>query len=140
VVIQTYKPENYAIKHASDQDYEGFYEEEMLFREMADYPPVSHMLSLQLFGDDEEHLMRYAHELSDYIKTVKSDNIFIIGPSKAVLSKIKDVHRAVIHLKSESDDELIAVKDMAEEYFKNTRDNIKDKMMLQFDLDPVSSF
>lgn len=140
VVIQTYKPENYAIKYASDQDYEGFYEEEMLFREMADYPPVSHMMSLQLFGDDEDKLMRYAHKLTDYIKTVKSDNIFIIGPSKAVLSKIKDVHRAVIHLKSENDDNLIALKDLAEEYFKNTSDNIKDKMMLQFDLDPVSSF
>ncbi|MDE5932607.1 MAG: primosomal protein N', partial [Lachnospiraceae bacterium] len=34
VVIQTYQPEHYSIVHAANQDYEGFYEEEIVYREL----------------------------------------------------------------------------------------------------------
>ena len=34
VVIQTYSPEHYSIEKAAAQDYEGFYQEEMNYREL----------------------------------------------------------------------------------------------------------
>ena len=46
VVIQTYDPEHYSIVHAANQDYKGFYEEELLYREMLLYPPAAHMLAI----------------------------------------------------------------------------------------------
>ncbi len=39
VLIQTYYPEHYALRHAKEQDYEGFYTEEIEFRERLGYPP-----------------------------------------------------------------------------------------------------
>lgn len=48
VVIQTYQPEHYSILHAAAQDYEGFYEEEILYRQLLSYPPVSHILAVQV--------------------------------------------------------------------------------------------
>ena len=39
-VIQTYSPEHYSIVHACNHDYESFYNEEIAFRELMDYPPV----------------------------------------------------------------------------------------------------
>ena len=38
-LIQTYYPEHYALRHAREQDYAGFYEEEIRFREKMAYPP-----------------------------------------------------------------------------------------------------
>lgn len=34
VFLQTYQPQHYAVQYAAKQDYEGFYEEEMLMRQM----------------------------------------------------------------------------------------------------------
>ena len=49
VVIQTYQPEHYSIRYAAAQDYEGFYREEILYRELLSYPPASHILAVQFF-------------------------------------------------------------------------------------------
>ncbi|HEY9504289.1 MAG TPA: primosomal protein N', partial [Pyrinomonadaceae bacterium] len=39
VLIQTYHPYHYALRHACAQDYEGFYTEEMRYRQNHSYPP-----------------------------------------------------------------------------------------------------
>ena len=57
-VIQTYQPDHYAITFAANQDYEGFYEEEILYREMLNYPPAGNLLCVQFFGPDWERLSR----------------------------------------------------------------------------------
>ena len=50
VVIQTYQPEHYSIVHAARQDYAGFYEEEIAYRELMQYPPAAHMLAVLEIG------------------------------------------------------------------------------------------
>ena len=40
VVIQTYTPDNYSVEMAAKQDYIGFYNEEILYRQLMEYPPV----------------------------------------------------------------------------------------------------
>ena len=52
-VIQTYQPEHYAVTYAAKQDYEGFYNEEILYRELGGYPPAAHMLAVQIFAREE---------------------------------------------------------------------------------------
>ena len=42
-VIQTYHPDHYSIQAAAEQDYEKFYQEEMGYRTLMDYPPAAHM-------------------------------------------------------------------------------------------------
>ncbi len=39
-VIQTYQPDHYSIQAAAVQDYQAFYEEEMSYRMLLDYPPA----------------------------------------------------------------------------------------------------
>ena len=41
VVLQTYQPEHYSIVSAAKQDYLGFYEQELIQRQILHYPPVS---------------------------------------------------------------------------------------------------
>ena len=140
VVVQTYQPDNYAIKHAANQDYTGFYNEELMYRSLADYPPVGHMLCLQLFSENEENVYNEGYRLLDYIKGREFDNMFIIGPSRAIHSKIKDVYRVALYIKSADEQLLIHIKDVVDDYYKINEIYQRSKVMLQYDLDPVSTF
>lgn len=66
VVIQTYSPEHYSIRMAARQDYEGFYEEEMKYRQLMGYPPVDQLLAVWMTGSAEEHLKKAALYLKEF--------------------------------------------------------------------------
>ena len=53
-IIQSYHPDHYSIQAAAKQDYEAFYQEEMAYRILMDYPPAAHMLSVLASGEDEK--------------------------------------------------------------------------------------
>lgn len=67
-VIQTYQPDHYAIICAADQDYESFYREEILYRELGDYPPAAHMLAVQIFAREERRAAELAEFLAEAVK------------------------------------------------------------------------
>ena len=46
VLIQTYYPEHYALRHAREQDYAAFYQEEIRYREKMAYPPFFAIASI----------------------------------------------------------------------------------------------
>ncbi len=54
-VIQTYSPDHYSIRMA-EQDYEGFYEKEMNYRDLMGYPPASQLVAVLMTGSDENKL------------------------------------------------------------------------------------
>lgn len=136
VVVQTYQPDSYAIVHAVNQDYAGFYNEEVLYRDLADYPPLSHMMAVQLYSASEELADNTAAEIVAGLKGYFNDKV-IIGPAKAVISRINDVHRMVIYIKDSEIDELIAVKDYVDGMSAGLD---KNKISIQYDIDPIGSF
>lgn len=136
VIIQTYNPENYALRYSALQDYEGFYQEEMAYRELADYPPVMHLMAIQVFGKAEEENLLNAGKICDKLKE-NYKQIFIIGPAPATISKISDIFRAVIYVKHESLDKLIEIRDQVDQYIQIFD---KKRTMIQYDIDPISSF
>ncbi|MCR4616981.1 MAG: primosomal protein N' [Lachnospiraceae bacterium] len=142
-VIQTYKPDHYAIEFAKNQDYEGFYEEEIAYREMLSYPPVAHMLAVLVMGADEAAVLKLSQSLSQRAKEYsKAENISesampVLGPTQAVIGRIKDLYRYVIYIKADNYDILVSVKDSLEEYLKL---NPPGREYIQFDFDPINAF
>ena len=63
VVIQTYQPDHYAVRHAEKQDFEGFYEEEIAYRKLLRYPPAGHMMAVQIQSEDEDAALGAANEI-----------------------------------------------------------------------------
>ena len=129
VVFQTYDPEHYAIRHAAAQDYESFYEEEIFFRRMMDYPPVKHMMAVRISSADEEKAIRSA----DRLRALEvPEKLRVIGPANATIYKINDVYTRVIYYKAEDRDLLVAVKDSMEDFVHTEEESFK-KVSLQFD-------
>ena len=46
-MIQTYHPEHYSIQAAKSQNYEEFYEKEIQYRMLMEYPPAAAMAAIE---------------------------------------------------------------------------------------------
>ena len=118
-VIQTYHPDHYSIQAAAVQDYEAFYQEEMSYRMLLDYPPASHMMAVLGSCPEEELLVQAMHYLELYIHRVyKEKDLHVIGPAYASVGKVKDIYRQVIYLKHEKQETLVQIKDQLEKYIE----------------------
>lgn len=137
-VIQTYKPDHYCLQHCITQDYDAFYEEEMAYRMLMDYPPAYHMLAVMLTGEEEKRLDSRASMLADALKKSNPD-VRIIGPAPASIGKINDKYRQIIYIKHVQTDVLIRVKDRAESIVKANEVLLKD-ILISFDMDPVHAY
>ena len=118
-VIQTYHPDHYSIQAAAVQDYEAFYEEEMSYRELMDYPPAAHMMAVLGSCPEEEFLIQAMHYLQFYINRIyKKKDLHVIGPAYASVGKVKDIYRQVIYLKHEDYGTLVRIRDQIEKYIE----------------------
>ena len=130
-VIQTYSPEHYSIVHACNHDYESFYNEEIAFRELMDYPPVYNFMTVRIASEDEQKTA----ELSEKIKqlTDKADSrTKIIGPGKAPVYKVKDVFFRQIYYKDKEHQRLQNIKKEIDNFMKEHSEYLS-KCQIQYD-------
>lgn len=139
VVIQTYHPEHYSIQRAANQDYEGFYEEEMNYRDLMGYPPVSQLLAVLMTCEDEIHLEKAAKYLKEFaIRADRRKQMQIIGPASPHVGKVKDVYRRILYIKTEEDKLLVELKNHMEQYIE-INSGFR-KVRIQFDFNPMNTF
>jgi primosomal protein N' (replication factor Y) len=137
VVIQTYNPEEYSIRLAALQDYEEFYNTEIMFRTLNDYPPAINMMAILLKSEEQDRLVKASETIADVIKKSKMD-IKLIGPADCTIGRISDIYRRVMYIKSDSIDKIISIKNIIDD-IKEKRDELKD-IAVQFDLNPIISY
>lgn len=113
-IIQTYRPEHYSIVLASKQDYEAFYEEELAYRAVCDYPPAGVMMEILVTSYEQ----RRALGLATALKKKVPEGIHVIGPSVAPISKLNDSFRYNLFLKSKDVRLINEVRDIMEEYLR----------------------
>ena len=119
VIIQTYDPKHYCIQASAKQDYQAFYEEEMSYRMLADYPPAVFMISIHGSGKDEDHLqkaMEYLVKVTERMPEKRAVKIF--GPVSESIGKIQDEYRKVIYIKAEEQNVLTGIKNKLEKYME----------------------
>lgn len=141
VIIQTYSPDNFAIKTAQEHNYEAFYEQEIEYRKIMNYPPVWNMLVIWLFSADYQRLEEASDEIGRYTHRYidsHDERILQIGPADAGISKVNDIHRKVIYFKTKKYKSLVELKDYVDCY---VRDNVRfNNISVQFDFNPMSGF
>lgn len=137
VIIQTYNPTNYAILNAAKQDYISFYNEEIKYRRMLNYPPFGHLLKILFESKKLNSLEAYAKEAAKFLSenyANKIPKLTILGPEDDMISKINDVYRKAIYIKSSQYDKIISVrKDFSKNFIEEKSTN---DVVLWFDFDP----
>ncbi len=137
VIIQTYNPEHYSIQLAATQQYEAFYQKELYYREMMEYPPISHLAAVILSDKDKERLQTAAEYLKKFMeKADRKQEMRVIGPAVPAVEKVSDIYRKVIYLKGKDRKYMARIKDLTEAYIEINRGFSEVKV--QFDFHPMN--
>ena len=101
VIIQTYNPEHYSVSFAKEGDYNSFYEHEIRVRKTLGYPPFGDIFMALMSCPDEKRLINTQNELARLMKAYNRKGFFeILGPAPAMVSKINNMYRWKILIKS----------------------------------------
>ena len=131
-VIQTYNPEHYSIQAAAAQDYDQFYEAEMSYRLLLDYPPAASMAAIKGACEDEELLTKAMEYLRKYVETIyKKQDLILIGPAPEAVAKVQDLYRQVFYMRHQDREILVKLKNALEKYI--AVNNGFRRLYIQFD-------
>lgn len=118
-LIQSYDPEHYSLIHATAQDYDGFYEEEIAYRRMMHYPPSSYLAAIHGTSKNEALLdegMSYLRKFLDRIDP--THKLGTIGPAPESVGKVKDVYRRVIYIRHSDEAMVLKAAEQTEKYIE----------------------
>src|SRR5438309_356438 len=99
VLIQTINPDHYAIRFASAQNYDGFYEKEIQFRKLMRYPPFTALANVLVRSEKQDHALAMSGELARVLDPAP-EGIKVLGPAEAPVSKLKSEYRYQLLLKA----------------------------------------
>ena len=101
VIIQTYHPEHYAVVCARAQDYEGFYQREINFRRMMNYPPFSALVNILVHDKEVIKAHGAAERLANELRQAVQDaGLRVLGPAPAPLSRLRNEYRFQVLIKA----------------------------------------
>jgi primosomal protein N' (replication factor Y) len=101
VLIQTFYPEHYAIQDAVRQDYPSFFERELHFRRMMQYPPFTSLANIIVRDARLEKAIRWSRQLSEYFSPHDGKGVRVLGPATAPLARLNKEHRFQFLLKAQ---------------------------------------
>ncbi|MEX3621173.1 primosomal protein N' [Viridibacillus arvi] len=136
VFIQTYTPEHYAIELSKEQDYEPFYVQEMQMRQRFAYPPYYYVVLIQVTHEDVLMAAEYAGKAVDWLRMQLSQNVGIIGPTAASISRVQNRYRYQCLIKYKKEPNLTATLQQLIRMYRT--DWVKKGIQLTVDLDPSS--
>ncbi|NGX38179.1 MAG: Primosomal protein N' [Chlamydiae bacterium] len=135
VLIQTHLPEHETIKHASNQDFETFYAEEIQVRQLFGFPPFSHLVKFSFSATT-------AHACEDAAKAFRQKLIETLPKGVEIhpvipcgYAKIKGKYRFQCLIKTEKIQKILSP-------IKTLRAQLKLRgdVRLSIDVDPLSTF
>lgn len=95
VIIQTYEPDNYALRGAARHDYKMFYDREIKMREFMSYPPFTDLIMVNVTAGTEKGARDMSLQLQEYMKKYAGEGSggYIPDPKPASNFKGKDKFR-----------------------------------------------
>jgi len=136
VLIQTYHPHNYALRHAVAQDYLGFYNEEIRHRRNHQYPPFVALALLLTRHNDAARAYEIAQQVRKAL--VESDterSCRILGPAPAPLARLRSEFRFHVLVKSRSRKQMRGVIDQG---LASLQKDGQDLRHVSLEIDPIS--
>jgi primosomal protein N' (replication factor Y) len=136
VLIQTYHPQHYALRHACAQDYRGFYDEEIRHRRNHGYPPFVALALMLVRHKDAGRANATAQQLRLALAEANSDHACrILGPAPAPFARLRGEHRVQLLIKSRSRKQMRAVIDTALQTLEKAGNDLRS---VTVEIDPVS--
>lgn len=119
VIIQTYSPENFCIECSKRQNYEEFYETEILLRNQLKYPPYYDIIMFAINSSDKEEVQKASQKLYKILEKNNNGAMDLFRAVPAPIDKIKNRYRWRIIAKCKLNNKIIdIVNSSLEEFYK----------------------
>ena len=96
-IVQTYRPDHYAVALAADQDYTAFYNKELEFRREQRLPPFNRLIRLLYANTNEATAQREAQHMGRVLahqrRSWAMSEVDIIGPAPAYPTRVRGRYR-----------------------------------------------
>jgi primosomal protein N' (replication factor Y) len=134
VFVQAFTPFHPAIQFARRHDFNGFFEQEVEFRDQLHYPPFSRIAMLTLRGRNEEKVKFFADHLKHEVDKIVADikGLKTAGPAPAPLLRADTFYRYQIMLRAPR------MSVLSQRLAQLTQSlALDDDVILSVDIDPV---
>jgi primosomal protein N' (replication factor Y) len=92
VIIQTAQPDHRTLVHILDNDYRGFFNEELAARAELHYPPFSRLTLVEVKGENHDSVQKHAEQIAMRLRLTRGP-YEVLGPAPAIIGKIKKMFR-----------------------------------------------
>ncbi|WP_297129186.1 primosomal protein N' [uncultured Eubacterium sp.] len=138
-IIQTVNPQNETIDFASNQDYIGFYNNEIMLRKLMIYPPFCDIYSATFTGENENTVALCSKAFFDRLVEYNSNEykdikLVVLGPTQAKISKINNTYRYRLAIKCKNSQR---IRQMITKILKDVnKDKLYSKVSISISLNP----
>ncbi len=105
VVVQSFNPRHYSITYAAAHDYDGFAKKELEYRKQLNYPPFGKLARIVFRSRKEDKAREKSSVVAEKLKEItktNGGNLEILGPSPAPVTKINDMFRWHLLIRSQN--------------------------------------
>jgi primosomal protein N' (replication factor Y) len=131
VIIQTHLPDHQVIELAKNQDYEGFFNQEIATRELFNYPPFTHLIKITYQGKDPKEVETTAINFRKALIQQLPSDFEILPVVPCGRTKVKGEFRFQFLIKALKMGQLLPLLQKEES---------GSKVRLSIDVDPLSTF
>lgn len=139
-IIQTVNPFNETLEYASNQDYVGFYNNEIQMRKLMIYPPFCDIFSATFTSENENDAALCSKKFFDLLISLNKNDykdvkIVVLGPTPARISKINKNYRYRLGIKAKNSKR---IRQMITEILKSIqKDKLYSNVSISISLNPA---
>ncbi len=142
-LIQTLAPENPVIRMAQKQDYDSFYNTEIVIRKSMIYPPFCDLCSVLFVSSDEIKALECSRTFLDELRSITKEKynnvkIIVLGPMPPRISKISNKYRYRLIIKCKNNSEFRSmIKELLIKFGKNS---LYNSVTVAVDINPENLY
>ena len=134
VVIQTYTPEHYSIILAGEQDFDQFYQQEMMIRKIHHYPPFYYLALVTVSHEDLMKVVEVAEKIAKLLSSRLTNGAHILGPVASPIPRINNKYRYQCIVKYKKEPKLTETLKMILDHYQ--QDSHKTGLQISMDKNP----
>ncbi|SDM02837.1 primosomal protein N' [Bacillus sp. OK048] len=133
VIIQTYTPEHYSVELAGTQDFDLFYNREMMMRKAHHYPPYYYLALITISHEQLMAVVTATEKIAAFVRSRLSNHAVVLGPAASPIPRINNRYRYHCLIKYKREPELTkTLKTILDQYQADQ----KSGLLVSIDVNP----
>lgn len=125
VILQAIDTESYILDAVKNNSYDKFYEQEINFRKIANYPPFMDVVLVEIISENKEKLKQDSEKLYDIFDSNSNGLYKVYSPKAPFIGRINNKYRIQMVIKTKVDNKVL---DLLYENL-DKYDKIKDRLV-----------